>query len=656
MCCRATREALNNYPRFRCNPKGELQFLLNDEAPDIYPLRQSGPIIAWCVMCVRPSARHIEIIEASERSIMASGAMLFSAVPRTTTVSSLTKAMSSAKRTAASWRELAKIVSPGSPPGTVTKEQEKRRGALAALYPLPTWQVTPPGDIFRVFERGGRIVSTQFAEVGLPNPSGSIQKLEEPGRPDLKQSNRGPGTGLRVAIPVLNIHKTRLNDPLMWFMGTNDQPGDYRGSGCTGCHVIYANDREPRDSLIYAQFGRDGQSASADPTIAAKTSTHGGLVQPDSGHPLHHAFTRAIPTAQCMVCHMHQPNIFLNSYLGYTMWDYESDAPSMWPKEQKYPTAAEVRAANERNPEGAAVRGNWSDPDFLRNVYDLNPTLKDTQFADYHGHGWNFRGVFKRDREGNLLDKDGKIVWPDDPEKWRKAGEGKFVPPGTNPGKAVHLMDIHAEKGMQCADCHFAQDSHGNGLIYGEVANAVEIGCKDCHGTVDAYPTLRTSGPAARPQGNDLEILRNPDGQRRFEWARHAGGPAQADPALDRRPEARVGRSIWSRTVSTPPARMFNIKAARAKLISRTGAEDGKFRLWPRRAGKRPCARRRYDGLHLQPATSAGRVEELLAAATCRSRPTGRPRRTISRARKRATSPPTTRKSHATTCSSLAAA
>jgi hypothetical protein len=28
---------------------------------------------------------------------------------------------------------------------------------------------------------------------------------------------------------------------------------------------------------------------------------------------------------------MHQPNIFLNSFLGYTMWDYESDAPAMWP-------------------------------------------------------------------------------------------------------------------------------------------------------------------------------------------------------------------------------------------------------------------------------------------------------------------------------------
>ena len=51
----------------------------------------------------------------------------------------------------------------------------------------------------------------------------------------------------------------------------------------------------------------------------------------ESGHPIRHVFTRAIPTAQCMTCHMHQPNIFLNSYLGYTMWDYESDADLMWP-------------------------------------------------------------------------------------------------------------------------------------------------------------------------------------------------------------------------------------------------------------------------------------------------------------------------------------
>src|ERR1700759_3174272 len=214
--------------------------------------------------------------------------------------------------------------------------------------------------------------------------------------------------------------------------------------------------------------------------------------------------------------HMHQPNMFVNSYLGYTMWDYESDAPKMWPERQRYPTAEEMRKVLDRNPEGAAPRGLWSSLDFLRNVFDLNAKLKDTQFADYHGHGWNFRGVYKRDRDGNLLDADGKIVANDDPEKWRKTGADKFEAVGGPSGKAVHMMDIHAEKGMQCADCHFAQDSHGSGLIVGEVANNIEIGCKDCHGTADDFPTLLTSGPAARPGGSNLTLQRNADGQRRF--------------------------------------------------------------------------------------------------------------------------------------------
>ena len=127
------------------------------------------------------------------------------------------------------------------------------------------------------------------------------------------------------------------------------------------------------------------------------------------------------------------------------------------------------------NPEGAAPRGKWADVDFLRNVYDLNPTLKDTQFADYHGHGWNFRAVHKRDRKGNLLDKDGRVIDPADPQKWQKA---------------VHLSSVHVDVGMQCVDCHFSQDGHGNGFIHGEVSSAIEITCKDCHGTSTALPQL----------------------------------------------------------------------------------------------------------------------------------------------------------------------
>jgi hypothetical protein len=591
-----------NYPS-SANPKRSYT-LLNREAPEFIRFVNPSDYRVARQSC---GACHIEIIEAAERSLMSTGAMLWGGAAYNNGILPYKSYVTGEAYTRDG--EPAKLVSPGTPPGTVTPQQAAR-GALPALYPLPTWQTAPPGDVFRVFERGGRTIGTQFPEIGLPSPTGSIQKLEESGRPDLKQSNRGPGTGLRVAIPVLNIHKTRLNDPYMWFQGTNDQPGDYRQSGCSGCHVVYANDRDPKHSLIWAPYGRDGQTGTLDPTIAGlmqkaagelhgkpgedahdKPAGHPIVGEKESGHPIQHAFTRAIPTAQCMVCHMHQPNIFLNSYLGYTMWDYESDAPLMWPEKQKYPTAAEVREVEDRNPEGASPRGKWSDVDFLRRVYDdVNPQAKDTQFADYHGHGWNFRAIYKRDREGNLLDAGGSaatygtdknhIVSPDDPEKFRKKDMPEFAPVGEQAGKAVHLMDIHAEKGMQCADCHFAQDSHGNGLIYGEVANAVEIGCKDCHGTADAYPNLRTSGPAARPGGTDLSLLRNGDGKRRFEWSTGAAGEriliqrSIVDPKIEWK--VSLVRNAVDRTLPE-----FNAKAARAKLMGKDGVETGTFAFGP---------------------------------------------------------------------------
>lgn len=213
--------------------------------------------------------------------------------------------------------------------------------SIRAVLPLlPAWESVNPGDIFRVFEKGGRNIINLFPETGLPNVIGQIQRLEEPGRPDIRQSNRGPGTGARISVPVINLHKTRLNDPFTWFLGTNDQPGDYRSSGCASCHVVYANDRDPRHSGPYAAYGHSGESISEDPTIP----------EGSSGHPLEHKFTRAIPTSQCMVCHMHQPNMFVNSFLGYTMWDYESDAPFMWPEQQQELSIEEQRRVLDRNP------------------------------------------------------------------------------------------------------------------------------------------------------------------------------------------------------------------------------------------------------------------------------------------------------------------
>jgi hypothetical protein len=530
---RAALEQAHVLPRFpkawnwpsSANPEGSYT-LLNREAPEYVRFVNPGDLRVAREAC---GACHLPIIQASERSLMSTSAMLWGGAAYNNGILPFKRYILGEAYT----REGigATLVNPVKPTDFLTQ-----KGILPSVTALPSWETIPPADIFRVFERGGRVISTQFPEIGLPNNSGALQKLDETGRPDIKQANRGPGTGSRIAVPVINITKTRLNDPHLWFLGTNEQPGDYRSSGCSSCHTVYANDRDVKHSGIYAKYGHSGESATKDPTIKRN----------ESGHPIRHEFTRAIPSSQCMVCHMHQPNVFVNSYYGTIMWDYESDAPFMWPEKQKYPTDAEARKILDRNPEEAAIRGKWADPEFLRNVSTLNPQLKDTQFADYHGHGWNFRAVFKRDRKGTLLDKEGKPVSDEDPQKFKKS---------------VHLTSIHLDLGFHCVDCHFAQDMHGNGHIYGEVAAAVEIDCADCHGTATQYPTLRTSGPAARPGGMDLTLLRTQDGRKRFEWR---GDKLFQRSALDANLE-------WEMTLTkdtvTPGHPNYNEKAARAKLM-----------------------------------------------------------------------------------------
>ena len=505
--------------------------LLNHESPEF--IRFINPS-DYRVVKESCGACHMETIEASIRSLHSTGAMLWGGASYNNGILPFKNYILGESYD----RDGNAVLLKGPVIPDEVKQYAKDKGVVEAFYPLPAWETIKPGDIFRVFERGGRNITNLFPETGLPNSLGQIQRIEEPGRPDFRQSNRGPGTGGRISVPVINITKARLNDPFTWFIGTNDQPGDYRNSGCASCHVVYANDRDPRHSGPYAKFGHDGTTITTDPTISAD----------ESGHPLKHTFTRAIPTSQCMICHMHQPNMFMNTFLGYTMWDYESDAPRMWPEKQQYPTDEETRKVLDRNPEGAAPRGKWADVDFLKKVWDNNDKMQDTQFADYHGHGWNFRAIFKRDRKGNLLDAEGTIVEDTDPEKF---------------DKAVHMSSIHVDVGMHCVDCHFGQDGHGNGHMYGEVALAVEIDCKDCHGTSKEYPNLYTSGPAALDGGADLSLMRTPDGRKRFEWV---DGKLFQRSSLD--PTLEWEMSLVKNAV-TEGHSDYHPKAARAKLMSK---------------------------------------------------------------------------------------
>jgi hypothetical protein len=403
-------------------------------------------------------------------------------------------------------------------------------GILPFIEPLPRFAVSQPGNILRIFEKGGE----KQLSLGSPFP------FESPGRPGRRLSERGLGTLNRTDPVFLGLQKTRLHDPLLDFLGSNNHPGDYRSSGCSACHVIYANDRSPTHSGWYSKYGHQGLTFTHDAQISKK----------ERGHPIQHEFTRAIPSSQCMTCHMHQGNLFVNPFLGYTWWDQESDGELMYPKQQKNPTEAEMAASLRHSPEAAAARGLWTDLDFLDKVAELNPKLQQTQFADYHGHGWVFRAVFKKDRQGNLLDLDDNVIPHDDAHKW---------------AKAVHLKDVHLARGMHCADCHFDADVHGNGKLYGEPRAATTIECIDCHGTINARPTLMTSG-----NGGQIDLRQsNTSWGPRFVWEQNR--------LFQRSSMSPYVRWEIPQTIDTinPASRFYNPKSRYSKTLRRDGKTWG---------------------------------------------------------------------------------
>ncbi len=325
-------------------------------------------------------------------------------------------------------------------------------------------------------------------------------------------------------------------------MGTNDQPGDYRNSGCASCHVVYANDRDPKHSGAYAQYGHSGQSVTADPVIDRQ----------EKGHPLHHAFTRSVPTSQCMICHMHQPNMFMNTYMGYTMWDYESDAPLMWPKKQRYPSDEEMREINERNPEGAAVRGKWGDPDFLDHVSELNDKTQGHPVRRLSRPRLELpRGVQARPRgqpagcqgQGRQRRRSSQV----------RQGRAHVVHPHGR-GHALRGLPLLARTITATATSTVRWPTRWRSTAPTVTARSTK------------YPNLYTSGAAALGGGTDFSLLRTPDGRKRFEWN---GGELYQRSMMDPKLEWRL--SLVKDSVD-PANPHYNAKAARAKLMSRNTA------------------------------------------------------------------------------------
>src|SRR5688572_24363276 len=182
--------------------------LLNRESPEFVRFINPSDYRVAREAC---GACHMKTIMEAERSLMATTAMFWGGAAYNNGLLPFKKYVLGEAYT----RDGKAAVLEGAP---ATPEDKDKYGVIDKLYPMPRWENVQPADIFRVFERGGRNVLNTFAETGIPNSLGLIQRLEEPGRPDLRQSNRGGGTGARIAVTLIHIHTTRLNDPLLWFL------------------------------------------------------------------------------------------------------------------------------------------------------------------------------------------------------------------------------------------------------------------------------------------------------------------------------------------------------------------------------------------------------------------------------------------------------
>ena len=139
--------------------------LLNRESPEFVRFINPSDYRAADAAC---GACHQEIIEASKRSMHSTGVMLWGGAAYNNGI--LSNKIYNVGEAYDNDGVGVALLGPVLPKGL--EEEAKLAGILPVLYPLPAWETIPPGDVFRVFERGGRNISNLFPETGIPNALG----------------------------------------------------------------------------------------------------------------------------------------------------------------------------------------------------------------------------------------------------------------------------------------------------------------------------------------------------------------------------------------------------------------------------------------------------------------------------------------------------
>ncbi len=436
-------------------------------------------------------------------------------------------------------------VRPAAPAGQTLEHT----GALNGRYP---WGGKPLGPNTQPMAKMDPVPDEELAP-GVPDPVDSVLRGFRAYYP-----LNFPGSGVNFAF---SFGESIL--PNFALLAFNNPFGRGHSSGCTGCHMAYAQTgaRKPQ-RLLVIQDGLPVFQDVTDPTTKHREFDPAtqDIINIDGADRLvgiavnlaereatgreqqryyseSHTLTTRITTDTCGMCHSFVTRID-HSYRGMAE-DEQRDAIA-----RRAPLVFTTPAGTQVNILSSHVREEGADPatrvliipDGVA-VIDL-ANARDVQLRDaglLPGHGGCVPDIFtedcnnngeldtalvleRRDGSGKLiastvhnedLNGNGQLDLIDRVPRARSVDgrQFKYVYGGAN--GSTRLMDIHFQKGMHCIDCHFLQDTHGDGQLYATNWEAIEIECEDCHGTLGQKATLVTSGQNG---GNDLRLAKDHDG------------------------------------------------------------------------------------------------------------------------------------------------
>jgi hypothetical protein len=337
---------------------------------------------------------------------------------------------------------------------------------------------------------------------------------------------------------------------------TNDPFGRGHSSGCSACHASYRYDgsRDPTpvvqdDGTVqqvvdpttkHREFDpatQDGTDELVGRAVSAAQQQATGRAQQKT-YAADHVMTAGVTTDQCGLCHGFVTRINY-AYQGMAEEEQRDALARRAPIEMTTPRGTHVRILDswvreEHAADGSLIavrRGAPAAEDVIAAAKARDAMLAAQGFVA--GNGGCAPNVFTEDcnNDGELesslvlthvdvdgtartltIDEDGNgngaldLIDRVPREASVDGRQLRYVYGGRN--GSTRLMDVHFERGMQCIDCHFLQDVHGDGHLYSTNWDHIEIECEDCHGAA-GRATLVTSGPNG---GNDLTRAKDRDG------------------------------------------------------------------------------------------------------------------------------------------------